>query len=89
MREVKIVIACDSCGSGIREEAEGSNSVTFTVRGEQWELDLCDGCLAGALFQNARQVKNRRSRKGEFACECGKSFTTQRGLSRHQTMAHD
>lgn len=86
MREVIIRVVCDACDEKVAEEVEGSSAITFTVRGEQRVLDLCDECLGGTFLQKARPVK--KSKKKEFVCECGKAFGTQRGLTRHQTATH-
>lgn len=82
MRRVRIEVLCDACATSIDEEVEGANSVTLTIRGGQWEMDLCDACLGGGFFQEARRKTD------EFACDCGKSFATQRGLSHHRTRMH-
>lgn len=89
MRRVSIVVTCDMCSDEIDEEAEGASAVTFTVRGETREMDLCDECIGGSFLQEARPVTNRKKR-GEHVCHCGKSYKTERGLSAHQTRAgHD
>lgn len=89
MRRVSIVVTCDSCMEEIEEETEGSAAVRFTVRGEERELDLCDLCLSGTFLQESRSVNNRKKKAKDFTCPCGRAFATQRGLSRHQTAAHD
>lgn len=93
MRRVVIVVTCDCCQDEIEEETEGASAIQFTVRGEEREMDICGECLGGSFLQEARPVKNRRKRKKAdektLACDdCGKSFSTQRGLSRHQTVTH-
>jgi len=67
--------------------------MTFSVRDERREIDICDECLGGSFLQEARPVMNRRKRKkattDEFPCDdCDKSFGTQRGLSHHRTRMH-
>lgn len=91
MRRVSIMVACDACQSEITEEEDGASTVRFTARGQEREIDLCDDCLYGTFLQEARSVTNRKNRAKEFTCDfCGKSFTTQRGLSHHKTrQAHD
>jgi hypothetical protein len=93
VRRVSIVVTCDACDVEIQEETEGDSAVRFTVRGEEREMDLCGDCLHGTFLQEARPVTNRKKRKkasDEFACHCGKTFGTARGLSAHQTrQAHD
>jgi len=94
VRRVTIVISCDACEEDIREETEGDSRVSFTVRGEERELDLCDDCLGGTFLQEARPVRKQRGKiqTDEFyGCDfCGKTFGTARGLSMHQTrQAHN
>lgn len=90
MREVVIAIRCDLCEQRFTEANEGDNSVIFTVRGEKREMDLCDPCIGGSFLQEARPVKGKpRKAEKPFACHCGKSYTSQRGLSKHQSAAHD
>ena len=92
MRRVSIVVICDVCKEEIEEETEGDSTMSFTVRGEQRELDICGECLGGSFLQEARPVNNRPKRKKAteaFPCDdCDKSFGTVRGLARHRTMAH-
>lgn len=93
MRRVSIVVRCDVCTEDIEEEEEGASVVRFIARGVEKEMDICDGCLYGTFLQEARPVTNRRKRKktkdDQFPCDaCEKTFGTQRGLTRHQTMSH-
>lgn len=94
MRRVSIIVTCDACEEEIDEETEGSNTLSITVRGEERVLDLCEDCIHGTLWQTARPVTDRKKRKkpadDEFACHCGKSFATLRGLNFHKVrMTHD
>lgn len=86
MREVIIAVHCDVCRNSFREEVEGSNTVKFTVYGDQRELDMCDECIGGSFLQEARPVKTKTEKP--FVCECGKAYTSQRGLSKHKSGAH-
>jgi ribosomal protein L44E len=94
VRRVSIVVTCDCCHEEIAEEVEGASVVLFTVRGEEREMDICDGCLGGSFLQEARPVSNRGKRKTKnkdkpFSCdECPKSFGTERGLKHHLTRMH-
>jgi len=91
VRRVSIIVSCDVCQEEIDEEVEGASTMSFTVRGEQRELDICDGCVGGSFLQEARPVNNRKKRKQakDFACDdCDKAFSTQRGLSHHRTKMH-
>jgi hypothetical protein len=95
MREVILVVYCDVCDKGIQEETEGSNGVSFTVRGEQRELDMCNDCLGGSFLQEARPVVNRKTQKRDkekgYLCgadDCTMSFTTHRGMKMHHTLMH-
>lgn len=90
MREVVISVNCDACRTNFKEREEGANLVLFTILGEKWEMDLCNDCLGSGFLQEARRTVNRKSDDKSFACHCGKTFGTQRGLSAHQTrQAHD
>lgn len=90
MREVVIWVHCDACREEINEGEEGANSVSIIVRGGNFEIDLCDRCLGGGFFQEARPVAAKKAKaKGEYACpDCGRKFGTVRGLSRHQVITH-
>lgn len=88
MRRVSIVVTCDVCESEITEETEGDSAVRFTARGVERELDICDDDLYGTFLQEGRSVTNRKKRAKtdkKFACHCGKSYDTERGLTAHQT----
>ncbi len=90
MREVVIRVHCDVCRTGFDESVEGSNTVTLTVYGNQRELDMCDECIGGSFLQEARPVTGKPDKP--FPCpfpSCGKKFDTQRGLSAHDTRAHN
>jgi len=92
VRRVSIVVTCDACQEDIQEETEGASTLSFTVRGEQREMDICDECLGGTFLQEARPVANRKKRKAtakDFPCgDCDKSFGTMRGLNHHRTKMH-
>lgn len=82
-RELVIVAKCDFCGAGGQTE-----SMDFTVGNQAYELDWCakHDHLAKALAA-ARKVKKTSTE--EHSCEeCGKTFKTARGLTKHQTQAH-
>jgi hypothetical protein len=90
VRRVSIIVTCDCCRAEIAEEIEGSSAMTFTVRGEQREMDICDDCLGGTFLQEARPVTNRKKRKAKeepvkFACEmCGREFVREGNRDKHQ-----
>ena len=85
MREVIIRVVCDACDEEVAEEVEGSSAITFTVRGEQRVLDLCDECLSGTFLQEARPVKKSKKKGGEFACaKCGKKYARETNRDKHQ-----
>jgi len=95
VRRVSIIVTCDCCQAEIAEETEGSSAMTFTVRGEQREMDICDDCLGGTFLQEARPVNNRKKRKEKgkggivIPCDdCDKTFGTVRGLNHHRTRMH-
>jgi hypothetical protein len=86
MREVIIAVRCDVCRESIEEQYEGANTVTFTVYGEERALEMCPDCIGGSFLQEARPVQKAK----EFTCaDCGKAYTSQRGLSKHRSGAHD
>lgn len=96
MREVIVHVTCDACREDIEEESDGDHCVVLTVGGQQREIDLCGNCLYGSFLQEARPVAKTKSKKKtedvecRFPCDrCDKSFNTQRGLSRHQTVTHE
>jgi len=90
MRRVNIVVICDSCEDEVEEENEGDSRISFIVRGEKREMDICDECLGGTFLQEARPApKAKKDEAGEFSCvDCGKPFPTQRGMNQHRTRMH-
>lgn len=96
MRTVIIVVTCDVCDNEIKEDAEGTSAIRFTVRGEQREMDICNECLGGSFLQEARPVKTRGKAKkspdgSKFFCGidgCEMSKDTSRGLKLHQSLVH-
>jgi hypothetical protein len=92
MRSVVIIITCDVCDEGIKEDVEGDNSIRLIVRGEHQEIDVCNECMGGSFLQEARPVKSRGKPKksnGTFPCDaCDMTFSTNRGLKMHQSLTH-
>lgn len=88
MREMVIVVACDLCGGKIHEAEEGSHLVRLSLFGEDLEMDVCNECARTSFLQEARLAVKSRARRDHICSECGRAFTTVRGLSRHRTVVH-
>lgn len=89
MRELQLIIYCDSCDDIISEDETYSVFVVYPD-GREYEADSCSQCTPLQAFTMREKMRGKTAKGDEtFPCsQCDREFSTIRGLNQHRTKTH-